>query len=106
MRPRRLRPGLGTRLKFRYPRARRFRHKFYTGWPGEDGSRQVKADESLVDLDSSIVVEAVSTLHATPWINDADRGNAQFIAVMFTNTDGRQLWTNYSKNAHIWMVHA
>ena len=92
-----LMPVIGCRYVFRYPVARRFRHNFYTGRPGSSGSRNVTADESAVDLLSWIVVED---------IHEGQYAGAFYVAVQFTNVDGTALWTNYSRNAHYWLLDA
>ena len=90
-------PVIGCRYVFRYPVARRFRHNFYTGRPGASESRKVTADESAVDLLSWIVVED---------IYEGQYAGAYYVAVQFTNVNGTALWSNYSNNAHCWLLDA
>ena len=59
------------------------------------GGSRVSRRLSVVILFSGITVEEVHTCH---W-----RGS-YWIAVLFINSDGVSLWTNYSRGNHEWML--
>ena len=86
-------PTIGDALQFRHPNSQRFRHKFYDDFPN---GRQVPASASSVDLTTPITIDEMS---------EAIIGRAVYRAVRFTNpADGVQLWTNYSRDNHMWLV--
>ena len=87
--------AVGDRLRFRYPDARRFKHRFYTQPPGS-GGRLVPRQESSVDLHGIVDVLEVK------W---SDWQQSHWVAVRFQQPDGQQLWTNASKDGREWMVH-
>ena len=86
-------PIIDAELTFRYSNSRRFKHRFFDNFPN---GTKIPALSSAVDLAKPITVEDVRA---------AIIRGATYIAVRFTNpSDGRQLWTNYSRNGHIWML--
>ena len=88
-------PAVGDRLYFRYPDALHFRHGFYTSWPG-DGGAKVGRETSEVDLRAPVDVQEV--------VENIWRGS-RWVAIRFSNPrDGKVLWTNYSRDDHVWMV--
>ena len=88
-------PAIGDHLRVRYPHGRRFTHRFYSSWPG-NGGRRIGQNESYVDIWADIVVCDVREVHAHGY---------DWIAVQFWNPlDGVELWTNYSRGRHVWMV--
>ena len=88
-------PVVGDRLRFRYPAARRFCHRFYTSWPGNGGVAITRLD-SDVDLRGTVIVEEVREIR--------HRGH-DYVAIRFFNPrDGMEMWTNYSKDRNVWML--
>ena len=88
-------PSVGYRLHFRYPEARRFAHRFYTGPPGDPESIRVSTHTSRVDLHQAIDVEEVVGCQV---------GEHVIISVRFVNAaDGTMLWTNAKRDQHWWV---
>ena len=97
-------PRVGDWLRFRYPPAdgRRFKHCFYDDFPN---GRKVRATESRVSLHADIqcleVRENWILFHELA-LHKIRRG--YFIAVRFVNDDGVELWTNFSRDDHAWLL--
>ena len=90
-------PMEGDVLSFRYSRSLDFKHSFYDNFPN---GRKVPCWVSFVDMNQPIlVIQVRSSIKVS-------RGHpeASYIAVSFVNpVDDRELWTNYSRNEHIFL---
>ena len=97
-------PSVGDWLRFRHPPAdgRRFTHCFYDAFPN---GRNVRSRDSSVSLHANIqVLEVVYTWIGYTIIRAAWNRRGYYIAVRFLNNDGLMLWTNYSRDDHIWLL--
>ena len=82
----------GDQFALRYPDSRRFRHRFYTGPPGDPDSEKVRKSE--LDVPKGDMYQILE-------ITRVQLRDDFFVAVRFSYKE-RSLWTNVDKNEHAW----
>ena len=90
--------GQAFRLRYAGVRRTRFKHRFYTGPPGEDASVVVTRHECDIDLCQVFYAEEI--VHS--WYR-----RKHYYAVRVTIVCGsgrRELWTNARVNRHNWII--